>query len=249
MLDARCWNVRSCLGSLKISETFSDKSPVSRLIKVYFVGGLILFFCACGGDKAVDTSNPFLIVQEGEFEVEAVITGSDMLLVGALGSGTLSFRFSGDITGTFSVSGALESSQTDNEGCGSLIIKTEDDITGRLNEGFSVLGFRPTDSNKADVFLLGTRRDAPLSAIEAGVDYGIGPLGAFVALYIVGVDIEEFWAAGETGTDLTEVSERVFQLALGVISITSRDSTRITGAFSGTTDANQTSKPAISGSF
>jgi hypothetical protein len=153
----------------------------------------------------------------------------------ALGSGALSSSFSGDKSGTYSVAGPLVSDQVENPAVGAIFTPGEDVTTGGTIEGFSILGFHPTGNGKADIFILGTKTDAPLTSIEPGVTYGIGSFAPFTAVFFVGVNIQDFWAQA----DLVESSDSAFQLAVGDMNIAVRDSMYVSGTFSGTTDPNR----------
>jgi hypothetical protein len=202
-----------------------------RIWLVLALTGFLLPLVSCG-DNLDEEPIITVDIENGQFEVDAVLLpSSGSNAQGPLGSGSLSFTFKGDLSGTFKVSGSLSSNQTANEGVGALVGPYEsNDVKG---EGFSFLGFRPTGNGKADIFLVGMRQDIPpLSSITPG-NYGIGPFGRFLGIYVIGVDIDEFWKAQTTQTDLIPVSERAYVMSEGILKIAVRDSTRLVGTFSG----------------
>ncbi|MFQ6115524.1 MAG: hypothetical protein ACE5NG_15805, partial [bacterium] len=172
-----------------------------------------------------------------QFEVDVIVLQEGESGGDSLGSGSISFDFLGDISGTYSASGPLVSNQTENDGVGAILTLLEGEDLETTYEGLSLLGFHPTGDRKVDVFLLSTKIDAFLPAIEPGNSYGIGPLAPFNGLFLNGLDITEFWA-GEA--NFIETADRAFVLKLGLVSIASRDSTHFTGSFFGTTHPNQT---------
>lgn len=208
---------------------------LSRPWRYLTLPGLIAVCLAC--QKPNDTSNadtPFLEISNGQFEIHAVILNPDGTTPGnAMGSGTLTFDYSGDSSGSFFASGALLNNQTEHAAVGALLDKIPDEDYGGNNEGLSIMGFRPVADGKADIFILGTKTDVELDSIKAGHNYGIGPLDRFNGVYFQGLSIPAFWAGRE---NLLEVAERSYILTSGIIVFTFRDSTHFRGTFSGRTD-------------
>ncbi|MFQ5771179.1 MAG: hypothetical protein ACE5HX_11625 [bacterium] len=201
--------------------------------------GIAFFNIVCGKDNNnTKESTSFLNIENGHFEVDAIIlTDNSSINSGTpLGSGSLSFEFTGDDSGTFSVSGSLVSQQTQNNAVGAIVVKLEENDVGTLNEGFSIVGFHPRGDGKADVFVLGTKNSVSLFPFKSGDVFGIGTFDPFNGLYLQGIKIEDWW---DERTNKLEVSDKAFTLEAGIIQFTFRDSTHISGIFFGTTDTNQ----------
>jgi hypothetical protein len=212
------------------------------MAKGCIVVALIAFFYigqGCRSDlKGPDPSErPFLVIDNGRFEVDAVVVAEDSNS-NDLGSGSLSFSFSGDVSGTYSASGRLATNQKDHAGAGAVITLIENVDFNRIEEGFSVVGFHPIGGGRADVLVLGSKHLVSFASLKAGDTYGIGPDFPFNGLYLAGVNIDKFWAGAE---DLLETANKAFVIRFGAISITARDSTHIIGTFLGTTDPNRSS--------
>lgn len=204
---------------------------LKRIWLVLILAGLLLPFVTCGDDF---NEEPIITVdiENGQFDVNAALLDTNNInFQDSLGNGSLSFTFKGDISGTFNISGSLESNQKSNDGVGALVGPLEArDMQG---EGFSLLGFHPTDGRKADIFLVGMRQDVPpLPSITPG-NYGIGPFAPFLGIYLIGVDIDEFWKAPTTQTDLIQVSDKAYIISEGILTVAVRDSMHIVGSFSG----------------
>jgi hypothetical protein len=199
---------------------------------------LAFIFFACEPDFKTNTKpQPFLTIENGHFEVNAiVIADSADLNTPARGAGSISFDYKGDMAGTFSVSGPLAFNQATNEGTGAVIEKFENPVAGIPAEALSLVGFHPTGNGKADIIVLGTKSEASPSPFKAGDIHGIGPSGTFNGLFLNGVAIADFW---EGKKNLIEVSDRAFVFTAGFIRFDSRDSTHITGSFAATTDPNR----------
>ena len=189
--------------------------------------------CGKEGEKAKNPG-PFLSIQDGHFQIEASILAENATSAGpALGSGSLSFNFSGDTSGTYAISGALVDDQTENQGVGAILAPIDDEEFGTVIESFVIIGFDPTGRGKADIFLLSTKIGVVLDSITAGNTYGIGAFADFNGLFFNGLNISEFWA-GER--NFIDIADRAFIIEEGIIQITATDSTHISGTFFGTTD-------------
>ncbi|MFQ5823358.1 MAG: hypothetical protein ACE5JB_04815 [bacterium] len=220
-------------------QLFSIGKAINKSCFCVVLFGFSIIYIACSkGDDNNEDSRPFLNIENGQFEVDAILITENGIDSSAspYGSGSISFDFAGDITGTFSVSGALDSNQTENDGVLAILNVFEDEEFETINEFLSLLGFHPTGDGKADVFVLGSKSDFPLSSIEPDNSYGIGTSAPFNGYFLKGLDIAEFWA-GET--NFIETADKAFVLTVGLISFASRDSTHFTGSFFGTTDVNQ----------
>jgi len=211
----------------------------------YWMIGLIPFLLACESKIELKSGDqPYLLIENGKFSVDAVVIRSDTTWDGMpMGSGTLSFDYSGELTGKYDISGSLVRSQKNKDGVGALIAVIFDISFQIYQEGLSLIGFRPKGNGKADVFILATKRDVALDSLKAGDVYGIGSFAPFNGLFFVGLDIDEFWA-GEK--NFLQIADSAFVLTAGQIAIQSRDSTKIVGSFVGTTDISRTGKPLIS---
>ncbi len=225
-----------------------SKSPqnaaLTGLFPLAIALGLFAWLVACGpATQKTKTTGPFLTIQNGRFEVTSVYLTTDVVPSGqAMGSGNLSFDFSGDTSGTFIASGPLVSNQTQNIGVGAFIVRIWDEDYSIFREGMSVLGFYPKSNGKADVFVLGTKTDVLLDSIKAGNIYGIGPNNRFNGLYLKGINISDFWQ-GEK--NFIEAADQAFIIQEGLIGIDARDSTHVAGIFSGTTHITVSSRPEI----
>lgn len=229
-----------------LMQIFSTVKTLKKIWLFIVLLSLTSVYLACSKDIDSEEPRPFLNIDNGFFEVETVIqeeNSSDSSGM-ALGSGSLSFTYTGDINGTFFASGPLVSDQTAKDGVGAIITLVENVDFETFDEGFSLLAFHPTGDGKADVFILGTKYDSPLTSLKAGDVFGIGPLEPFNGLYLNGIDIIEFWK-GEK--NFIETADIAFVLTVGVIQIATRDSTHIRGSFFGTTHANPKplSKPSL----
>ncbi|MCI0698908.1 hypothetical protein L0337_43770 [candidate division KSB1 bacterium] len=203
------------------------------------IGPLFVFiFVACEPDFKTNTkSQPFLTIENGQFDVNAIIIDdSTDLNTSARGSGSFAFDYKGDISGRFSVSGTLVFNQATNDAAGAVVEQFEDPVAGIPAEALSLVGFHPTGNGKADIIVLGTKSQASPSPFKAGDIHGIGPSGSFNGLFLSGIAIADFWA-GEK--NLIDASDRAFVFTAGFIRFDSRDSTHVTGSFATTTDPNR----------
>ncbi|RMD88075.1 MAG: hypothetical protein D6813_12635 [Calditrichaeota bacterium] len=213
---------------------------IHRLFCIFL--GFCIFYLSCSKDnKPKEEVRPFLNIEKGTFDVDVIIqqpgetTGNSSGT--PLGSGKLSFKYSGDIEGDYSVSGSLVVNQQEKQGVGAVLSLMEDLIfPDQINEALSILAFYPRGDGKADIFLLGNKTDFPVSSIEPGDVFGIGPLDPFNGLFLEGLDINEFWA-GEA--NFLETAEKAFVMTAGFVEIVARDSSHIVGNFAGTTDPDR----------
>ncbi|GEM_PF-4359894 len=214
-------------------------AAIRRYRYVALIGPFFAFiFFACEPDFKTNTEpQPFLTIENGQFEVRAIaIDDSTDLRNTARGSGSLAFDFKGELSGKFSVSGVLTFNQTTNDATGAVVEKFEHPITGFPAEALSLIGFHPTGNGKADIIVLGTKSQASPAPFQPGDTHGIGPSGTFNGLFLNGIAIADFW---EGKKNLIDVSDRAFVFTAGFIRFDSRDSTHITGSFAATTDPNR----------
>ncbi len=209
-----------------------------------FLAASLLALIACRNSAETDRLNePFLQITNGRFEVQPVVLYNDTTYAGMpMGSGSLEFDYDGDLKGRFTANGALFVAQKDSQGVAAIIAKLFSIDFQEYREGLSLVGFRPRGDGAADIFVLGTKVGVALDSIQTGFSYGIGPLQPFNGLFLVGLDINEFWA-GEK--NFIEIAENAFVLSAGIITIDSRDSLRVSGQFAGTTDINRTPKVSL----
>ncbi|MFQ5752942.1 MAG: hypothetical protein ACE5HI_13190 [bacterium] len=205
------------------------REHLQQILNVAVFVGIFLVFVACGDDIK---NEPIITIDItiGEFDVHAVpLENSNNPNQGPLGSGSLSFFFSGNDSGTFNVSGSLATNQKQNDGVGALIGPFEvQDVQG---EGFSMLGFHPIGNDKAEIFLIGASGNVtPLQSLVPG-NYPIGPSAPFTGFYLMGIKIVEFWAGDK---DLIKAADKAYVISQGILTIGIRDSTHLTGSFSGT---------------
>lgn len=210
---------------------------IQRLI---FLIGLFVFLSSLAScDKSLDSKTPDIPVinfDNGQFDIQAVVLDTNATSSGPnLGSGTLSFRYSGDMSGNFSASGSLVINQNDSSGVAALLSIFEDIELDIFLEGLSLIAFQPTSDGKADVFALNSKVGIGFQSIKTGDIFGIGDLAQFNGALYKGLKISEFWSGD---ANFLETSEHAFVIADGVISIISRDNNLITGTFFGTTVSN-----------
>ncbi len=199
--------------------------------------GFSVIHIACNTDEANKDTSLFMEILNGQIEVDVkLIDDSGSTSATPYGSGTISFDYSGDMEGTFSVTGALDSLQTDKDGVLAIlnVFKDDDDIT--TDEFLSLIGYHPTGDGKANVLLLNQKNDWPLTSIEPGFSYVIGTGAPFNCAFLIGLDITEFWA-GEK--NFIEIADKAFAISTGLLNVTSRDSTHFHGSFLGTTNSGQ----------
>ena len=202
------------------------------LLAIFFVFSAICINCGNGGGIN-EEERPFLVIESGRFDLNAIVQeGGSVNNSTALGSGSLSFSFTGDIAGSYSASGPLVEAQTDT-GVGAILTLIEDIDFERFNEALSMLAILPTGNGQADVFVIGS--NAAVDTLEPDLFYAIGPSGLFNGLFLNGIDIQEFWAGQ---SNFIEIADRAFVITAGEVFISNRDSTRITGTFAGTTHVN-----------
>ncbi len=205
---------------------------------------LLLAGSACRNSAESDQQNePFLQITNGRFDVKAVILYNDTSYTGMpMGSGTIAFDYDGDLKGNFSASGALFVAQKDSQGVAAIIAKLFSIDFEEYRESLGLVGFRPRGDGTADIFVLGTKVGVSLDSIQTGYSYGIGPLQPFNGLFLLGLDIDEFWAGEKNFID---IAENAFVLTAGFITIDARDSSAVSGTFAGTTDINRTPKVSL----
>ncbi|MFQ5603343.1 MAG: hypothetical protein ACE5HS_08760 [bacterium] len=203
----------------------------SRLI---FVLALCGFIAACGTDSEnKQEPAPIVNITNGQFDVVAIMPEDLTNEDGApFGSGSLSFKYSGDDSGAFSVSGPLAIGQIQNDAVGATLVKLEENDLGTQNEGFTVVGFHPLGNGKADIFVLGTKTNTSVLPIKNGDAFGIGPLEFFNGLFLKGIKISDWW---DVNTNKLEVAEIAYTIESGFIQFATRDSTHFRGTFAGTT--------------
>lgn len=204
----------------------------------------VLLFPAC--NSTPDFANqelPFMEIQNGQFEVDAILTINSADTGGMLlGSGSVSFSFSGDTSGTYSAAGSLLLNQSDTSGVGAILNRIENLDLNTVDEGFTLLAFFPTGDGKTDILTIGTKLFSPVDTLQQGFVYGIGPNSAFLAAYFKGLQISDFWSGQ---ANFFDASEKAFNFTLGTVFISERDSTHITGTFAATTDPNRSSETGI----
>lgn len=199
---------------------------MSKVILCFSIPFFLLVIPGCGSDDDLmqgEQSQPLIRIADGQFEIDAMSeTSTD------LGSGTIAFTYDGDVTGTFSASGALQENQRESGGAGGRLLRVLDEVLGGFTDGFTLIGFHPTGDGKAEALIVGSNANSgPIETLTPGV-YGIGPLAPFTGVFLKGVDIDDFWA-GEK--DLVQVSEVGVVFTQGSLSVTSRDSTHVVGTF------------------
>lgn len=204
----------------------------------------LLLLSACDSrPEFTEQVAPFMEIIDGQFDVNAVLTintanPTDSLL----GSGSLSFDFNGDTSGTFSATGALVNNQSTVSGVGAVLDRVDNLDFNTIDEGLSLLAFIPLGNGKADIFSLGTRLTNPVDSVQAGESFAIGPNAPFVAAYFKGVNITDFWRGS---SNLFETAEAAFGFTAGSIFISERDSLHIRGNFFCTTDPARSSDGGI----
>jgi hypothetical protein len=196
--------------------------------------GLWLTDLGCGPNKTGSQGRTEVLqIDDGEFEVEAIIIQGIDPGTGPRGSGSLSFTFTGDDSGSFSASGPLTTGQTDSAGVGAVINQIENPDLLLVEETFSLIAFRPTGDGKADVFIVGGPN--AVDAFDPGLFYSIGPSGFFsTGLFLRGIEIPTFWAGQ---TNFLDTAQQAFVLHTGALFISTRDGAQLTGTFTGQTEA------------
>lgn len=216
-----------------------------KLVMEFLKKNLLLFgffscflvLTSCGNELEITSKNPYMIIEDGIFEVQSMILDTLAESAGPdLGSGTLSFKYSGDIEGTFSASGPLVENQTES-GVGAvlsfILFNTQ---PASYLQGLELIAFNPTGNGKADALILFTKNG--LQSITAGDIHGVGSLEEFSVAFFTGLKISDFWKAEKNFVD---VADKAFFLQGGALAFTSKNENEISGTFVGTTDVNRAS--------
>ncbi len=170
----------------RLSFSLTQNSQMKSYLLALFLGASIILLSCGKNSVGNEEQRSFLNIDNGQFNVNVIVVDVTDDGSGPRGSGSVSFDFSGDITGSFSASGLLTTAQTDTQGVGAVITKIENPDFDRFDEVISLLAFNPTGNGKADVFILGST--TPVDSLQTGTSYLINPLGPFTtAVFLNGI--------------------------------------------------------------